>query len=235
MRRAVGPAQHGQQVLDVRGFQEFQPAVLDEGDVAPGQFDLEEVAVLGAAKQHGLALQGNARLALGQDLFGDEVGLLAFVQHAHQSRPLAAVAAVRHQGLGVLVNAVGQQRVGGVEHRLQRPVVHIEGDARGRRRILLCEAQDVFDRRAAKGVDRLRVVADHEHPGAVGTQASHDAGLQPIAVLVFVNQDVVEALAHGAGLRGVVQGRFPPQQQVIEIQHTVGLLAGDIAPEQLGQ
>ena len=39
--RVLGEAQQRQHVLDVRGVEEFQPAELDEGNVAPRQLDLE--------------------------------------------------------------------------------------------------------------------------------------------------------------------------------------------------
>jgi hypothetical protein len=39
--RVGGEAQHREHVLDMRGLEEFQAAVLDEGDVAPGQLELE--------------------------------------------------------------------------------------------------------------------------------------------------------------------------------------------------
>ncbi|MEY9409034.1 CRISPR/Cas system CSM-associated protein Csm3 (group 7 of RAMP superfamily) [Bradyrhizobium ottawaense] len=39
--RVLGKAQQRQHVLDVRGVEEFQPAELDERNVAAGQLDLE--------------------------------------------------------------------------------------------------------------------------------------------------------------------------------------------------
>jgi hypothetical protein len=65
--RVVGPAQHGQQVLDVRRLEELQPAVLHERDVAPHQLELQPVAVVAGAEQHRLVAQQLAGLARGED------------------------------------------------------------------------------------------------------------------------------------------------------------------------
>ena len=52
--RIGGEAEHGEHVLDVRGVEKLEAAVLDERNVAPRQLELERVAVLGAAKEHRL-------------------------------------------------------------------------------------------------------------------------------------------------------------------------------------
>ena len=59
--RVVGPAQHRKQVLDVRGLEELETAVLHERDVAAHQLELEQVAVVRGAKEHGLAPQRRCR------------------------------------------------------------------------------------------------------------------------------------------------------------------------------
>ena len=64
--RILDPAQHREHVLDVRGLEEFEPAEFHEGNVAPGQFDLQRRAVVRGAEQHGLRLERDARLALRQ-------------------------------------------------------------------------------------------------------------------------------------------------------------------------
>ena len=61
--RVFGKAQQRQHVLDVRGFEEFQPAEFDERDVAAGQFDLERTAVVRGAEQHGLRFERKPGLA----------------------------------------------------------------------------------------------------------------------------------------------------------------------------
>src|SRR5579859_4493794 len=61
------PAQESQYVLDMRGFEEFQAAEFDEGNVAPGQFDLERSAVVRGSEQHRLLLQCDSSFAMVQD------------------------------------------------------------------------------------------------------------------------------------------------------------------------
>jgi hypothetical protein len=58
--RVVRPAQHGEQVLHVRGLEELQAAVLHERDLAPRELDLEQVAVARAAEQDRLPAQAGA-------------------------------------------------------------------------------------------------------------------------------------------------------------------------------
>ena len=60
--RVLDEAQQRQHVLDVGGVEEFQPAELDEGNVAAGQFDFQRAAVAGGAEQHRLLLQQRAGL-----------------------------------------------------------------------------------------------------------------------------------------------------------------------------
>ena len=47
----------GDEVLDVGGLEELQPAVLDERHAAAGELDLEQVAVVRGAHEHGLCPQ----------------------------------------------------------------------------------------------------------------------------------------------------------------------------------
>ena len=55
--RVFRPAQHREHVLDMRGFEELQAAEFDEGDVAPGQLDLQRAAMMRGAEQHGLVFE----------------------------------------------------------------------------------------------------------------------------------------------------------------------------------
>ena len=59
-RRVVGQPEQGDEVLDVRGLQEAQPAVLHVRDVAAGELELEQVGVVRGAHQHGLLAQRDA-------------------------------------------------------------------------------------------------------------------------------------------------------------------------------
>ena len=59
-----------------------------------------------------------------------------------------------------------------------------------------------------------------------------DAGLQPVGVLEFVDQHLVEARAHGPRHRCFLQGQVPVQQQVVVVQHALRLLGLGIRAEQ---
>jgi hypothetical protein len=55
--RIVGPAQHGEQILDVCGLEKLETTVLHERDLALGELDFERVTVRASAEQHCLAAQ----------------------------------------------------------------------------------------------------------------------------------------------------------------------------------
>jgi hypothetical protein len=90
--RIARPAQHRQQVLDVRGFEKLEPAVFDEWHVASHQFEFEHVAVVGRAKQHCLPAQLDAALAGLEHAVDDERRLRLVIEHRHVLRPRAAAA-----------------------------------------------------------------------------------------------------------------------------------------------
>ena len=57
----------------------------------------------------------------------------------------------------------------------------------------LRKIEDVAHGRGAEGIDRLRVVADHGQAPPRGPQRQHDLALQRVGVLVFVDQQMIEA------------------------------------------
>jgi hypothetical protein len=95
------------------------------------------------------------------------------------------------------------QAIGRVEHEGQRAVVPPQHDGSGPR-VPILEGEDVVDRRAAEGVDRLVVVAHDGDVSMVLAEERHKLGLGAIGVLELVDQDVLEAAGdHGArGGRG---------------------------------
>ncbi len=115
--RIVGPAQHRQQVLDVRRLEEAQAAIFDERNLAARQLDFQQVAVAAAAEQHRLALQRHVRLAPPQHFIADRLGLRGQIIHGHQPRPLARTARGQ-QVLAELARRIGHQRIGGIQHLL---------------------------------------------------------------------------------------------------------------------
>ena len=56
--RVLREAQDREHVLDVRRLEELQPAELHEGDVAPGELQLELGAVVRGPEQHRLLFSG---------------------------------------------------------------------------------------------------------------------------------------------------------------------------------
>ena len=88
---------------------------------------------------------------------------------------------------------------------------------------------------AAERVDRLRVVADHGQAVAAGLQRQQDRRLQPVGVLIFVDENVIEAAADIVGQRRIAHGLRPVEQQVVVIEHVLLLLGLDIGREQFLQ
>ena len=220
--RVLHPAQHRQQVLHMRGLEKLQATELDERDVAPGQFEFQRGAVVAGAEQHRLALQREAAFAILQHGVGDPARLRHLVGHRHQPRAFAGLVAPQ-----VLREALGRQRdhrIRGIEDRLRRAVVARQRDHLRRRLELGREVEDVAHLGSAKGVDRLRVVADHREAAAVGLQRLQDGRLQPVGVLVFVDQHVIEARADRRRQRRLGHRLLPVQQQVVVVEHLLLLL-----------
>jgi len=232
--RIVGPAQHGEQVLDVGGLEELETAVLHEGNAVSHQRELEHVAVVGVAEQHCLAPQLDTPLA-GLEHPLDHVARLALFigdRHVGGSRAAAAGAA---QELAVLPAAGSHHRVGRIEHRLSRAIVLLEHDDAGRRGELLGKIEDVVDGRAPERVDRLRVVAHDCQPRTVRLQAEQDFGLDRVGVLVLVDQDVVELSADDGSKTRIADHELPVQQQVVVIEHLLRELLLDVRPVEGGE
>ena len=78
------------QVLDVGGLEEAQPAVLHVGDAPPRQLELEQVAVVRGADEHRLLAQRDALFAMGEDPLAHRVDLGVLVGAPHELRPFAA-------------------------------------------------------------------------------------------------------------------------------------------------
>ncbi len=229
--RILDPAQHRERVLHVCGFEKLEPAVFHEGNVAADELDLQRRAVGRGAEQHRLLLQGHARLAPRQHRLHDERRLLRLVAHAHQLRPFLR-AALAPQRLGVALRGARDHAIGGGENGLRRAVVAFERNDVRRRIELLREIEDVAHGRAAEGIDRLRVVADHGHALPIRLQCPHDLRLQRIGVLVFVDENVSEARADLRGECRFLDHVRPVEQQIIVVEHMLHLLCLDVGAEQ---
>ena len=68
------------------GVEEFEPAELDEGNVAARQLDFERPRMARGAEQHRLLLERHAALASAEHLFDHIARLVGFIAHRHQLR-----------------------------------------------------------------------------------------------------------------------------------------------------
>ncbi len=92
VRWVAADAKGRDEVLDVRGVEESQAAVLHERDVAPGELELEQVSVVAGSEQHGLLLELHPLLARREHALAHRVGLRDFVSRLDELGPRAAVA-----------------------------------------------------------------------------------------------------------------------------------------------
>ena len=184
------------EVLDVRGFEELQSAVLDERDASSGELDLEQVAVVRGAHQHGLLAQRPARLGGSEHGVDHGARLGRRVMAAHEGRLRSARAlGAQFEPLACRGRPHG---VGRAQDRLPRAEVPLQAD-RARSRQLCGEVGQVPAVRAAEAVDRLRVVADDGQSDAVRAQVPDDVDLHLVDVLVLVDEDVVVAARPAPG------------------------------------
>ena len=129
---------------------------------------------------------------------------------------------IESQLLFELTFVVHDGGVGEVEDRRRRAVVGLEAED-GAVRVALGKAQDVVEVGAAEGVDGLGVVAD-DHDVALGPEHGvDDVGLEPVGVLVLVDQDVGEGRGEPPPDIGVaLEQQQPVEQQIVEV-HEIGV------------
>src|SRR5690606_29832877 len=127
----------------------------------------------------------------GGDAFGLVLGLLAF-QYADRR----AFRVITPQLLFVQVRVVGDQLVGRAQDALAAAVVLLQLD-HAQVGPVAAELVDVLGVGAAPGVDRLVVVAHAGDAAALAGEGFQQAVLRVVGVLVFVHQQVAQALAPG--------------------------------------
>jgi len=220
--RIVRPAQHREQVFDVGGLEELEAAVFHVRNVAPHQLELEQIGMVRGAEQHRLVPEQHAALARLQHP-RHHVSRLALVV---RNRDVARLRA----RLFLRVQALADERVGGIEHRLRRAIVLLQRH-RGRAELRF-ETADVLHGGGAERVDRLRIVADHGQTLARGLEALQDLRLQHVGVLVFVDQHVLEARADLGRERVVLHHRVPVEQQVVVVEALIAQFSFHVIPEQ---
>ncbi len=174
------------------------------------------------AEEHGLLLELRALLAVREDALAQPLRLLVLVSAGGEDRA-PAVGPVRPELFVAPLGGLGDERVGcGQDRRRGAVVLRERGDVGAGEALL--EVEDVAHRGRAEAVDGLGVVADAGDAGAVGPQQADDVGLERVGVLVFVDQDVVEALAYAGAARRIGQQAAPEEQQVVVVQDLLFLL-----------
>ena len=229
--RIVREAQHRKQVLDVRRLEKLEAAILHEGDVAPHQLELEQVAVIRGAKEHRLPAQVHATLARGEHLLDHVTRLRLVVLHYNVGWSRTAVVRAS-QVLAVLRTRLRHQRVGRIEHGLRRAVVLFERHHARLRIESTRELADILDRRGTERVDRLRVVPHDRDARAVGPERRENSRLEAVRVLVLVDQHVIEARADSRGDVALGHQQLPVEQQVVVVEELLGNLGVDVLATQ---
>ncbi len=169
-----------------------------------------------------------------QHLLGHAARLLGLVAHGDQARAVGR-GAVGPQRLGKALGGKAHHAVGGIQDRLRGAVIALQQHRARRPREMAREVEDIAHRRRTEGVDGLRIVADHRQAAPVRAQRAQDRCLQPVGVLVFVDEDVVEARTDLGGQAGVGHHRVPVQQQVVVVEDMLGLLGLHVGVEQRAQ
>ena len=233
--RVADEAQVGQHVLDVGGLEEAHAGADHEGDAAPGQLELDLHRVVVGPVEDGDLGERHPLVAQLQHPLRREGGLLEEVAAGHQrrQRPVGPHAG---QLLLELLQVAGDGGVGQREDLRRGAVVDGQREA-ARRRVALLELEDVGEVGAAEAVDALGVVAHHAEVLVVRRQQVDDVALQPVGVLVLVDQQVAEALRQRPAHRlALGQQHLPVEQQVVEVHGVqVALPLGEAAghPQQL--
>ena len=205
-----------ERVLDLGALVEAGAADHLVADAVADERVLQHAALgVGAVEdRHVVARAAAVHVAL--DLAGHEARLGVLVLELAQVHRLA-LAGVGPEVLGLLGAVVGDQRVGGVEHRLGGAVVLLELDDGGVGEVVL-ELEDVADVGAAEGVDRLRVVADHRQVAVLVGQQPQPPVLRVVGVLVLVHQHVAEGPAVAVEHLGEqLEQVHAAEQQVVEV------------------
>ena len=97
------------------------------------------------------------------------------------------------------------------------------------------KVENVAHGRGAKRIDRLGVVADDGQPSPVRPQRQQHRSLEPVGVLIFVDQHVVEPLRDLPRDRRLLHHVRPVEQEIVVIEHLLALLDLHILAEQFSQ
>ncbi len=186
------------------------------------QLQLHQLGLVVAAIEDGEFAVGTlGTQMLGENFQGHPLALGVFVTGADHAN-LVAHAHLAPQLLLEHVRVVGDQHVGAFEDTAGGAVVLLQHH-HFQRRIILFQQHQVFRARATPGVDRLVIVADHGELVAHAHQHLHQQVLAGVGVLVFVHQQVADAVLPFLQDVGVLLKKLHRQQdQVVEVHRVVG-------------
>ena len=169
-----------------------------------------------------------------EHVLGDTARLVGIVADRHELRLLDRLA-LAPEVLGEALAREPDHRIGRIQYRLRRAIVAVERNHPRRLRELRRKVENVAHRRCAKGIDRLRVVANHRHASPIGLERNQYLRLEAIGVLILVDEDVIETRPHFAGQRRVPRGLRPVQEQVVIVENVLRLLRRRVAGKELPQ
>jgi hypothetical protein len=93
--------------------------------------------------------------------------------------------------------------------------------------VVFGKLEDVFEIRSAPGVDALGVVSDHHEIAVVGGEEVDEFGLEAVRILVFIDEDLLEAALVKSGDFGLGQKKLQGfGKKVIEIHRVRVALSG---------
>ena len=211
------------QVLHLLAGEEAGAAAEAIGNLMVLQLQLHQLGlVVAAVEDREVAVRALGAQVFGEDFQGHPFALGVFVAaadhadlvaHAHLAPQLflEGVGVVGDQGVGAFEDAAGGAVVLLQHHHLQR-------------RVVVFQQHQVFRPRAAPGVDRLVIVADHGELVAHAHQQLHQQVLAGVGVLVFVDQQVADAVLPFFQDVGVVLKQLHRHQdQVVEVHRVIRL------------
>jgi hypothetical protein len=187
------------------------------------QFQLDQLGLVVTPVKNGeIAVGPVGAQVQGENLDGHPLGFGVLVLAADHA-DLVAVAHLAPQLLFEGVGVVGDQHVGAAQNAAGGAVILFEHD-HFERRVIVLQQHQVFRPRAAPGVDRLVVVADHGELVARADQQLDHQVLAGVGVLVFVHQQVADAvlplLQH---FRVLLEELDRLQDQIVEVHRVVRL------------
>ncbi len=220
--RVGDQAQVGGEVLDLGVVEERGAAADGVRHLVRAQLFLEHARQMVAAVEDGVIGEARAVLELvRQQAQHHRFRFVLFVlrrEHAHRIAGAVLAPQVLLEQLGVVLDQV----VGALQDALRGAVVLLQlDDAQGG--VVLLQVAQVGGAGAAPGVDGLVVVAHRGERGTVARQQLHHLVLAIVGVLVFVDQQVAEAMLPALVRFLMVLEQFHRQaDEVVEVHRLIG-------------